>query len=507
MSNSNADASRRDVLKGIAIGTASLVLGNALALSEEVQSAEKSLARANPIALGIDPDAIIAFIEAVNKQVGGVHSMMLLRHGKVAAEAWWKPYEAFRPHILFSLSKSFASTGVGFAVTEKLLTVEDKVISFFPDKLPTHVSENLAAMRVKDLLTMSTGHEKEPTRDTPDWVKEFLASPVPRKPGTHFLYNTPATHILAAIVEKVTRTRLLNYLKPRLLDPLAIEGATWDQSPAGIDIGGYGLSVRTEDIAKFGQLYLQLGKWNGKQIIPESWIREATSKQVSNGDPSQPNDWSQGYGYQFWRCRHGFYRGDGAFGQYCIVMEEHDAVLAITSGVGDMGAIMNAAWTHLLPGFKDAALGSTIALNRTLRSQQVPPPSGKPESPIATQVNGKRFKMESNAEGIESLRLTYSEDKCEIETERSSGVEKVAFGLHDWIAGDMTTVHGKQPVSSRGAWISNDKFIIKSCLLGGPFEWSETYDFSGDQLKVTSRAMNVAIWSTRERPPLSGKAG
>jgi CubicO group peptidase (beta-lactamase class C family) len=163
-------------------------------------------------------------------------------------------------------------------------------------------------MRISDLLRMSTGNQTEPprTRDRP-WTKAFLAHPVPFKPGTHFLYNTSATYMLSAIIQKATGTTVLDYLKPRLFEPLGIDHPTWETSPQGISAGGFGLSIRTEDIARFGQLYLQKGKWHGKQLVPEAWVQEATARQTSNG--SNPNsDWEQGYGYQFWRSRHAAYR-------------------------------------------------------------------------------------------------------------------------------------------------------------------------------------------------------
>ena len=159
--------------------------------------------------------------------------------------------------------------------------------------------------------------------------------------------------MLSAIVQKVTGQTVLEYLKPRLFEPLGIEDPKWDTSPQGISLGGYGLYIRTEDIAKFGQLYLQKGKWNGKQIIPKDWVQQATSKQISNG--SNPNnDWNQGYGFQFWRCRHGAYRGDGKDGQFCIVLEEQNTVIAITSNTKDMAAELSLVWKHLLPALKDA---------------------------------------------------------------------------------------------------------------------------------------------------------
>src|SRR5205085_2375675 len=245
-------------------------------------------------------------------------------------EGWWAPYEAEAPHSLYSLSKSFTSTAVGLAIAEGKLSLDDPVLRFFPEDAPAEPSNNLKAMRVSDLLRMSTGHQTEPSR-TParPWTKAFLAQPVPFKPGTHFLYNTSATYMLSAIVQKATGMTVLDYLRPRLFGPLGIENPTWEASPQGISAGGYGLSVRTEDIAKFGQLYLQKGKWDGKQLVPEAWVEAGTARQTSNGS-NPKSDWDQGYGYQFGRRRRGAYRGDGAVGQVWVVLPEQDAVVAIT---------------------------------------------------------------------------------------------------------------------------------------------------------------------------------
>ena len=315
-----------------------------------------ALPRSTPEAQGVSSAGIRDFLETADRDVNSMHSFMLVRHGHVVAEAWWAPESAEKPHILWSLSKSFTSTAVGLAVGEGKLSIDDLVLEFFPDEAPAEPSANLKAMRVRDLLTMNAGHQDEVNwREAEHWAKAFLAHPVPHKPGTHFRYNTPATYMLSAIVQKVTGETVLDYLKPRLFQPLGIEDPKWETSPQGISIGGYGLFLRTEDIAKFGQLYLQKGKWQGKQLLSESWIEQATSKQVSNGsDPSR--DWDQGYGFQFWRCRHGAYRGDGKDGQFCIVLPEQDAVIVITANTRDMQAELNIVWDKLLPAFGDMEL-------------------------------------------------------------------------------------------------------------------------------------------------------
>ena len=218
---------------------------------------------------------------------------------------------------------------------------------------------------------------------------------MPYKPGTHFLYNTPATFMLSAIVQKATGMTVLDYLTPRLFEPLGIEHPTWETNPQGINTGGYGLSIRTEDIARFGQLYLQKGRWKGKQLVPAAWVEAATARQTSNGsDPK--SDWDQGYGYQFWRSRHGAFRGDGAFGQFCIVLPEQDAVIAITSGTRDMQSVLNLVWNQLLPAMKAAPLATEPEaqkkLEQKLSSLVLPPQEGKGASKPPRKSPGRRIR-------------------------------------------------------------------------------------------------------------------
>jgi CubicO group peptidase (beta-lactamase class C family) len=337
-----------------------LVLSLFVALAGSAFAADSALPRSSPEAQGVSSEAILKFVNAADEKVRAMHSFMLVRNGKVVAECWWKPEAADKPHVLWSLSKSFTSTAVGLAVAEGKLKLDDKVIDFFPDEAPAEPSENLRAMTVRDLLTMSTGHTSEaPVRESEHWRKTFLAQPVAKKPGTHFMYNTPATYMLSAIVQKVTGEKVVDYLQSRLFDPLGIEKPRWDESPEGVTLGGYGLFLKTEDIAKFGQLYLQKGEWNGKQIVPAEWIAQATSKQVENAkDPAsvEISDWAQGYGFQFWRCRHDAYRGDGKDGQFCIVLPEKNAVVVMTADTGDMQKELNQVWEHLLPALGDEAL-------------------------------------------------------------------------------------------------------------------------------------------------------
>ncbi|PAW87544.1 MAG: 6-aminohexanoate hydrolase [Pedosphaera sp. Tous-C6FEB] len=336
-----------------------------------MHAASAVLPRSTPEAQGVSSAAVRAFIEAADKEINTLHSFMLVRHGRVVAEAWWRPESADKPHILWSLSKSFNATAVGLAVAEGKLSLEDPVLKFFPAEAPAMPSDHLRAMRVRDLLTMSGGHDTEPkfSIESGPSVKEFLAHPVTHPPGTWFRYNTPGSHMLSAIVTKATGQTVLDYLKPRLFDPLGIERPQWGTTAEGYTLGGYGLHVRTEDIAKFGLLYLQKGKWNGKQLLPEKWVEAATAKQVENDKaPSGRNpDWRQGYGFQFWRCQHNAYRGDGRDGQICLVLPEQDAVIAITAQTGQMQLELDLIWSKLLPAFRDGPLPANEVELKKLR--------------------------------------------------------------------------------------------------------------------------------------------
>jgi CubicO group peptidase (beta-lactamase class C family) len=435
---------------------------------------------------------------------------MIVRHGKVIAEGWWDPYKADLKHTLFSLSKSFTSTAIGFAVAESRLSVEDKVVSFFPEEKPEMVSQNLAAMRIKDLLTMTTGHEKDTLgpllgETACCWVKRFLSLPVEREPGTHFLYNTGATYMLSAILHKITQTNLLNYLTPRLFKPLDIKGADWETDPDGIDVGGFGLRLTTEDIAKFGQLYLQKGRWNGKQLLPAQWTEEATSLQVPNAPPTgktKEHDWNQGYGYQFWRCQHNAYRGDGAMGQYCIVMPDQDAVLAITGETHNMQAIMNQVWELLLPNMQQESLSGDAkahaALKHKLASLTLLPPVTASGSPMVSTISGKRYKIQDNKLHIEKASFTFHKNSCTFTLKDTKGEHTIVCGLNKWEKGETRMPddppkfvqlknnmdNSQVKVAAFGTWTSPDTFVMTWNFYETPHSDIVTCYFEKDTLRM-----------------------
>ncbi len=474
----------------------------------------KFLPRSAPEAQGIASTAIRAFVQAA-ENIPDLHSFMLLRHGMVVAEGWWHPYRAERQHMLFSLSKSFTSTAVGLAVAEERLSVEDAVLKFFPQDAPHKVSPNLAAMQVRHLLSMSSGHDQDTTEHIirkRNPFKAFLALPVEHAPGTHFVYNSGASYMLAAIVQKLTGQTLLEYLTPRLFEPLGIEGAWWESHPNGVNFGGWGLNLKTEDIARFGQLYLQKGIWQGQQLLPAEWVQAATCKQTAN-DPNPAPDWEQGYGYQFWRCRHNAYRGDGAFGQYCIVMPDQDAVLAITGGLPDMQVVLDAVWETLLPGMQPAALPadaiSAGRLAQNLQGLKLDPPSGGPAPDVAARLSRQTYTFGKNDESLHSLSFDFQTNTLTYRLLGGGprrGSHSLRFGNGTWVDGCIYLgTPTPAPVVASGAWTSDDTFVLTLCYYETPFMGSLTCRFEGERIHI-DRKVNVAFGPDQPTPLVGAAA-
>ena len=333
--------------------------------------------RATPESQGVSSRSIIGWIDACEREIGPEHSLhgfVIVRHGHVIAEGTWAPYDTLnRPHMLYSHSKSFTSTAIGFLVDDGKLDLDARVLSFFPDKAPENPSANLRALRVRDLLTMNVGaSQTDPERKNPagDWERLFLENTIEKEPGTVFKYDSCATYMLSAIVERVSGMKLMDFLKLRLFDPIGMTSPWTTVSPTGVACGGWGMNMTTRDIARFGQLYLDQGMWSGKRIISREWVALATARQTWSGaiavTGEDGSDWHQGYGFQFWRCRHNAFRADGAMGQYTIVMPEQDAVVSIHAGLRNMQQEINLVWEHLLPAFGAKPLREDPAAQKAL---------------------------------------------------------------------------------------------------------------------------------------------
>lgn len=387
--------------------------------------------RSTPSALGIDARGVTAFLDALESTPDvEPHGIVLLRHGRVAAEGWWAPYDRERVHLLYSLSKSFTAAAVGIAVREGLVDLDATALSYFPELDADVTDDRSRRIRVRHLLAMASGHREEAldrarAADPTDLVRGFLLTPPDEEPGTVFAYNQPCTYTLGAIVRRVSDGSLVDYLRPRLLDPLGIDDLAWRRDESGAELGFSGCYATTESVAKLGQLYLQRGVWDGERILDEDWVDAATSTRVENPAEANP-DWRQGYGFQFWMARHGF-RGDGAYGQFCVVLPEQDVVLAITGQSLDMQSVLDAAWQHLLPAVAAAApdTAGDTGLEARLASLGLPAVSGGrlPDLAAAGPFRGPE---------VDGLAFTRDADRWRATLDVDGGTLSVPVGEGEW---------------------------------------------------------------------------
>jgi hypothetical protein len=404
--------------------------------------------------------------------------------------------------MMFSISKSFMATAVGLAEDAGLLSVDEPILSFFPASGSKRISEAAGGVLVRHLLSMSTGHEIDTfpvMRSLPDadWVRTFFEVPFVYPPGTHFLYNTGASYVLSAALAARTGQSLVDFLRPRLFEPLGIETPPWATSPTGVALGGTGLRATTEDIAKLGQLYLQRGVWNGQQVVSEEWVDKATSVQIANH--SVAPDWASGYGFQFWRSRHDSYRADGAFAQFSFVLPQLDTVIAITAGLKENWRIPDLVWNHLLPGIEPEGRSVPTAdsddgLAARIRRLEIaaPPLRGVTVENLPTGTWALPF----NTLGLVAAALQVSEDLTTLTlTDGNGGTHQVTGASDQWIAGDTTLWHDAElvstPTATRAGWTESGAFELHEQCLETVFCRIWRFERTGEHFTVLTIELTV----------------
>ncbi|WP_329453932.1 serine hydrolase domain-containing protein [Streptomyces sp. NBC_01497] len=385
-----------------------------------------------------------------------LHSLLVHRHGKTLLDLWGWPHEPGLKHKIHSATKSFTGTAVGFAEAEGLLRLDDPVADFFGGRLPAEPSENFSRMRVRDLLTMQTGHGRGLSGATTrlrrtGWVGEFLEEPVVGRPGRDFLYSSTTSHVLSAIVQEVSGQPVDEYLRPRLFDPLGITDFTWERDPEGVASGGNGLSMRPNDLLSFGVLHLQDGAWEGRRVLPPGWVQKASALHVRraisgewNGrelvPPAADAVADSGYGYQFWTTEDRIYSASGIFGQECMVFPDQGGVVVVTGAMGDgtyhdlpdmLRTAFRAAFdpaghdlaTHVVRAQAADAVRRQVADART---PERPDPSRHREGFAAT------YDFDTNVQGLRSLAVDVRTDTVRVLLEDERGGHVVEHGVGHW---------------------------------------------------------------------------
>ena len=317
-----------------------------------------NLEHVKPEEVNVDSRAITEFLNEITSKKLALHSFTVVRHDKICAQGFFAPYSAEYPHVLYSMSKSLTSTAVGFAVEEGLINLDDKVVDFFPEYKTSRRAFN-RALTVRMLLTMRSDklitvfEEKGKT----DWIKLFFDAPFRLHPDSKFNYISENTYMLSAIVSKVTKKSVLDYLDEKMFKPLGIEKPFWEADGKGISAGGWGCYMKSEDLAKFFLPYLHGGKWiDGTQLIPAYWVKEALSKQTDSVHDGAM-DIINGYGFQFWKNQiANSFRADGLFGQRCFFFPDYDGLVILNCGEAEDYKIMDVFWKYFPNCFKSEEL-------------------------------------------------------------------------------------------------------------------------------------------------------
>ncbi len=436
---------RRVFIRHIGLSTigANFIFNQNKSIQELFVTKNQSLPRSNPEDQGVSLAAIHRYFDAIEKSNQEFHSTIVVKNGFVIAEAYWFPYAPDHKMQLYSMSKSFTSTAIGLAQQEGLLSVEDPVLTYFKDVLPENISENLQKLKIKHLLMMGVGMAKdsimtiEKSPPGTPWAKTFLSLPIDYEPGAKFLYNSGASYMLSCILQRITGRTMGEYLKPRLFDPLGMSQAVWSVNNEGINYGASHLRITSEDMAKFGQFYLQEGKWNGKQILNSEYVKAASSKQISNGNNNSA--WNYGYGYQFWLNPVGGFRADGAYGQYSMIFPEQNAVVSIGSESIDKAATMNTVWNTLWPELnKNQKLmpddSANAKLKQRLSKLRFAPPIYSTSSLSENRLQNKTFKIDKNDLGIESMTFLFGKDTISFRIkEEGIPAYQIFCGRNHWL--------------------------------------------------------------------------
>lgn len=446
---------------------------------------KKSLVRAETAeSVGVDSREVQAFIDDCEKEGIEIHSLMVLRHGEVACEAYKEPFCAEHSHMMYSVSKSFTSTAIGFAVEEGFLTLETKFLDVFPEMRPTKYDPWLEKMSVLDLLTMRSGKSVSPmtdrTKDT--WLRDFVNSPWADEPGTKFLYISENMYVLCAMIKRLTGQSVTEFLTPRLYEPLGMDVPYWETCPSGIETGGWGIFLTLEDLAKFTLCYQQMGVYDGKQVIPRHWVEEGT-KAITDSY-SDNIDGINGYGYCFWRCSYkNAYRADGMFSQFGIVFEDKDAVFAMQGGNIDEQQTRDCIWRHFPKAFIDDnpdEAGVEVAfkpydkLSAAPRSALEKTIDGKTISflkahilnvigmPVSILPLAAVFMEKDKAGNIDNVRLSFAEDKMIMTWTEGDEMNTVPVGMEgEYLWGKIVLGGIAYNTASVGAWSDENTLEVR----------------------------------------------
>lgn len=470
----------------------------------------KSIERAKtPESVGIDSSVILKMTEEMSYRGINVHSLMILRGNKVACEAWSKPLTSEMPHMAYSVSKSFLSTAYGFALDEGKITRETRFVDVFPE-FKNKKDKYLEKLTIHQLLCMTAGKQTAIRGSkSDDWLKVFVKAKWIFEPGTSWRYVNDNYYIASKMLCKALGKSISDYLTPRLFEPLGIDVPFWEHSPDGVEAGGWGLMLKTEDIAKLVLCYQNKGEYNGIQVIPEWWTREATSFISDNSVSEKEPDASAGYGCGFWRCSgmENTYRCEGMYCQYGISFEDYGAALIMTSDHSDLQETLDVIWEYMPKAFiepdcekesKEIALKDKSAVITKERSETEKRINGETYRlrkcrfinfigfPISVLPMPIVFFAKDRGGNMNNLSFEFNDNECLISWQEDGGFKnKIRVSMNGEASIDEVIIGElKMTVWCYAYWENSNTLIMHIRPLSSVAERVLKFEFKGNKIKM-----------------------
>ena len=472
----------------------------------------KEFERVSPEALGIRSEAVWNFLDAVETDLTEMHGFMIMRHDKIAAEGWWAPYAPGIPHMCASLTKTYMGTAIAIAIQEGLLTLDTHLNDIFPEFVPENPSPYFEELTIRHVLTMGSGMCEFPTMEG-NWVQNFIATPLKFRPGTNFWYNSVGSTFLGKVIEKLTGKTVYEYLEEKLFPKIGINGKNVFHgiAPDGQDMWAWRTVSSTEDNLRLMKLSKDGGVAGGERLIPEEYVKLATTKQIDNENTGARArgdlEGCAGYGYQMWMCSYpGAYRADGAAGQFSIVIPDKDMIVSMNQNSAEPNKVISKLWELLLPGVLDAPIEETEEvkamqkkLQYRLKRLAIAAPSFRPYAASKETASGT-YKVESGSFDIyclgmyapeanpaERFTIRFSEMEGEILWESTDHTSlSVEFALD----GSRRYNRFRSPWQfaekcfANGVWESDDTFLLEELWPENNSKRETRFIFSGDSCTV-----------------------
>lgn len=463
---------------------------------------DKILKTVTPESVGVPSEAVLNYVNTLEKKGVNLHSFIMLKDGKIFAEGYYPPFSEEKLQRLYSVSKSFTAVAIGLMQDEGKIKISDKICKYFPEYLPQNIHPFLSDMKIEDMLKMSTCFTDYMDFEFDSKWKEKYFSYKPDHPaGTIFRYSTMATHMLAVLVEKLSGKKLLDYMRERMLDETGFSKDAWCvEAPDGSSWGGSGIMATLRDLAKFAEVLLNGGRFNGKQLISEEFVKKATTTQIDI-DVDEGGFW-KGYGYQIWTMKDGSFCFRGMGSQHAICIPHKNMVVCLTcdnQGIPNNDAlIFEELFERFVPAVTDEKLTEGKAfddLAKKCKTLCLKLQKGEMKSSYDKIINGAAYKLSDNVMNISKVKFLLNDDEGAVTlfTERGEKTVKFGFGKNvafefpeDYYYERIGTKSKKHyPALASAAWTDDMKLTVRIYTVGAYLgNITMAFSFKGDDIGI-----------------------